>query len=355
MTDLPGDRDPSYRLPVGKLPADLLNKIINVIDIQDPQVLIGPGIGLDCALVETHQKILAIKSDPITFTAQDIGWYAVQVNANDIATTGAVPRWMLATLLLPETSATSELVEQIQIQLNSASQAIGVTLIGGHTEITTGLDRPIVIVTMIGEVERGSMIIPTGIQEGDSVLITKGVPIEATAILASEFSNEILAKDPTLRPADLEAAQEMLFQPGISVLKDAQIAIRSGRVHAMHDPTEGGLYAAAWEFAQASSFSMWIDPLLVPVPPLSKRICKSLAVDPLGAIASGALLIACPPEDAKQMITDLGNNGITCSRIGAVLENSTNPKVYSDETPTSALLPRPERDEIARIFEQHRS
>ncbi len=134
-----------------------------------------------------------LKSDPITFATDDIGWYAVQINANDIATTGSTPRWMLATLLLPENQTSPDLVEHIFKQINQAAGALGISLIGGHTEITYDLNRPILMGTLLGEVERSKLIVPSGAQPGDQLLLTKGVPIEATALLAREFSISVEA------------------------------------------------------------------------------------------------------------------------------------------------------------------
>ena len=293
-----------HNLPVGKLPPDLLARLLAQSPVQDPRVVLGPGIGLDCALIDAGNNLLAFKSDPITFASDEIGWYAVQVNTNDIATTGATPRWLLVTLLLPGQGTTAELVEAIFQQLQTACQEFGVTIVGGHTEITHGLARPILMGTMIGEVRREDLVTPRGALRGDLLLLTKGVPIEATAILAREFPDRLarlgleLGDDPGLNESELQEAQAFLYEPGISVLRDASIATRAGEVHAMHDPTEGGLYAALWELARACGHALAVDLEAVPVPQLSARICRILGLDPLGAIASGALLLAASPGEA---------------------------------------------------------
>ena len=332
-------------LPVGKLPVELLARFLDQVPIQDPRVVVGPGIGLDCAVVDMGDTFLVIKSDPITFAGDQIGWYLVQVNANDIATTGARPRWLLVTLLLPEGQTTAELVEQISRQINSACQEIGVWVIGGHTEITHGLARPIVVGTMIGEVAPDSLVTPRGASPGDRLLLTKGVPIEATAILAREFPDRLA---PALSPAELEEAGNFLYNPGISVLRDARVAMQAGRVTAMHDPTEGGLAAALWELAQACGHSLVVDPAAVPVPPLSARICQALDLDPLAAIASGALLLAAPAEDAPKIRRTLEAEGIVCAEIGAV---EAGPATVRQITASGRQpWPHPARDEIARVY-----
>jgi hydrogenase expression/formation protein HypE len=334
-------------LPVGKLPADLLAKLLAQTPVQDPRVVLGPGVGLDCAVIEAGGSLLVYKSDPITFTAKSIGWYAVQVNANDIATAGATPRWFLVTLLLPEERTTAVLVEQIFHQLYDACQEIGVSLVGGHTEITFGLERPLIVGTMIGEVAPDRLVTPRGAAPGDRILLTKGVPIEATAILAREFPDRLR---PVLSEAEIEQAAAFLTNPGISVLRDAQIAIQAGRVTAMHDPTEGGLDGALWELAEASNRQLIVDLTAVPIPPLSARICSVFNLDPLAAIASGALLLTSPATDAPHIQRALEKEGISCTDIGAIADSS--PSVQRQTATGYEELRRPDRDEIARLFQE---
>src|SRR3990172_4015146 len=179
-------------LPVGKLPVEMLAELLEGAPLHDPRVLLGPGVGLDCAVLDLGATLLVFKSDPITFATEEIGWYAVHVNANDIATTGADPRWFMMTLLLPEGTATMGQVEQIGQQIFQACREIGADVIGGHTEITHGLQRPIVIGTLIGEVARERLVTPQGAAPGNRLLLTKGVPVEATAILAREFPERLV-------------------------------------------------------------------------------------------------------------------------------------------------------------------
>lgn len=327
------------------MPIDLLARLLSRAPIQDPRVVVGPGVGLDCAVVDVGDRLLVFKSDPITFASNEIGWYLVQVNANDIATSGARPRWLLVTLLLPEGQTTVELVEEISAQIHDACEKIGVSVIGGHTEITHSLERPLVVGTMIGEVAHGQLVTPQSAAPGDRILLTKGVPIEATAILAREFPERL---GHVLSPAEVEQAANFLYDPGISVLHDAQVALGAGRITAMHDPTEGGLVAALWEVAEASGHSLVIEPAAVSVPPLSARICQVLDLDPLAAIASGALLLTAPAEEAPQIHQALEQEGIACDEIGAI---EAGPATVWQETPAGRQpLPRPARDEIARLY-----
>lgn len=334
------------RLPLGKLPPELLTKIIAKAPISDPRVVLGPGIGLDCAVVDIGDSFLVFKSDPITFATDEIGWYAVQINANDIATTGATPRWFLVTALLPEGETTAEGVAEISQQLFKACQDLGISLIGGHTEITYGLDRPIIVGTMIGEAAKDRLITPRGCQPGDRILLTKGVPIEGTAILAREFPDRL---EGILTQAEIKEASDYLYDPGISVLKDAKIALQTGEVTAMHDPTEGGLAGAIWELAIACEQILVIDPKKVIVPRISAQICEVFKIDPLATIASGALLLTTARDQVNGIIQSLEKEGIACTDIGCVEAGQA--QVLQTTSKGRQPLPRPERDEIARVYE----
>jgi hydrogenase expression/formation protein HypE len=213
----------------------LLARLLAEAPVDDGRVLVGPATGFDCAVIDLGSTLLVMKSDPITFASEEIGWYLVQVNANDIATTGATPRWLLVTMLLPEGQATAALATAISRQIYTACRQIGVSVVGGHSEVTYSLDRPIVAGTVIGEVARERLVTPAGIRPGDRLLLTKGIPIEATAILAREFAGRLAGK---VSSVELEEARAFLTKPGTSVLREAQVAVQAGQVTAMHDPTE---------------------------------------------------------------------------------------------------------------------
>jgi hydrogenase maturation factor len=334
-------------LPVGKLPQDLLAALLARTAIDDPRVILGPGIGLDCAVIDSGERLSVYKSDPVTFATDQIGYYLVQVNANDIATTGARPLWLLVTLLLPEGRTTAELAEVIMMQIYEATKDLGVAVIGGHTEITAGLARPIAIGTMIGEVSRESLITPRGAQAGNRVLLTKGVPIEATALLARELPARLSG---VLTDAEVRAAQEFLFRPGIGITRDARIAIQAGRVTAMHDPTEGGIATALWELAEASGKTLRVDPRKIPVPTLAGRVCNAFGIDPLASIASGALLITAPARDAQAILDALERAGIDGADIGEVLAGPATVQRGTAAGRGFETWPRPAVDAITNAF-----
>ena len=341
-------KETDKNLPGGKLPPELLARILSAAPVQDERLLVGPGIGLDCAVVDIGSTLLVFKSDPITFTSDEIGWYAVQVNANDIATSGANPTWFLLTMLLPEGASPPNQAEQISQQVFQACQQIGVSVIGGHSEVTGAVKQPVIVGTMVGEVSHRDLVTPQGAQPGDRLLLTKGVPIEAVSILAREFPNRL---DGTLSQEKLRAAQNYLFQPGISILKDAQLALNAGKVNAMHDPTEGGLASALWELAIACGHDLVIDQQQVLISPLAATICTRFKIDPLAAIASGALLLSTPADQVTQIRQALEREGIPCREIGVIEAGEA--QVWSIRNGNRELLPFPERDEIARLFEPH--
>ena len=207
----------------------VLERLLRQNSITDPRVIVGPSIGEDAAVIDTGgPRYLVAKTDPITFTADQIGWYAVHINANDIATMGARPVWFLATLLLPQNLTTEGVAEKIFRDVLEACQMIGVSLVGGHTEITHGLTRPIVVGQMLGEVDKNRLVRTNGARPGDVIILTKGIAIEGTAIIARERADEVAR---ILGKEALARCQNFVFRPGISVLKDAVIATESGEIH----------------------------------------------------------------------------------------------------------------------------
>ncbi len=332
-------------MKAGKLPLELLTELLGKVKITDPRVALGPKPGEDAALIDMGDRYLVAKTDPITFATDLIGWYLVQVNANDLAVMGATPRWLMATLLLPEGIA-PEAVRGIFDQLLQACEALGVTLVGGHTEVTYGLPRPIAIGAMLGEALKDRVVLTSGARPGDSIILTKGIAIEGTSILARE-ADEALRRAGLPQEA-IQRARGLLFSPGISVLKDAAIACQAARVHAMHDPTEGGLATGLLELARAAGVGLEVDARRIPVLPECRAFCQALGLDPLGLIASGALLAAVAPEDAVSLIEALGRQGIPAREIGRVTDARDGLKLRTAEGLRD--LPAFQRDELARFF-----
>ena len=333
-------------MKIGKLSPVLLEKLLAKIKIEDERVLLGPRVGEDAAAIRFGSKTLVVKTDPVTFATDLIGWYVVNVNANDIATMGAVPRWFLSTVLLPESFNQQE-VEAIFNQIIAACASLGITPVGGHTETVFDLNRPIVVGCMLGETERRPVISTSGAMVGDDIVLTKGIAIEGTAVLAREAKQSLFSAG--ISDKIVARAADYLFSPGISVLREAQIACSAVNVHSMHDPTEGGLATGLSEIAVAARVGILVEEAKIPLLPECRTICEGISVDPLGLLASGALLITLPASDTSRLLEELLEAGIKATVIGEVLEAKDGVKL---KTATGTKdLPAFERDELAKFID----
>ena len=342
-------------LPVGKLPGDTLQRLFaKYVRAGGPseeraaarRVVVGPRVGEDAAVLDMGDRYLVATTDPITFATDAAGWYALHVNANDVAVRGARPAWFLATLLLPEGATEAARVEELFAEIVEACDGLGVALVGGHTEVTAGLARPIVIGTMLGEVARDRLVTTGGARPGDTLLLTKGVPLEGAAIIARECGAEA-ARRGVPEPL-LERARGLLRRPGISVVPEAMAATEAARVHAMHDPTEGGLATACWELAEAADAGVRLERERVPVLPEGARLCEAFGLDPLGTIASGALLLAVDPSDESRVIEACRAAGIACVPIGTMTERRAGMTLV--EGGRARPLPVFPQDEVSKLF-----
>ncbi len=331
-------------LPQGKLPNDLLAEFLNGFSFEDPALLIKAGVGEDIAAADIQkEEVLILKSDPITFATEAIGNYAVLVNANDIATCGALPRWLLTTLLFPSRTSGSQ-IQHIMRGLNQVARQYGITLCGGHTEITDAVTRPVVVGSLVGTVARDSLVDKKSMQTGDKILFTKSVAVEGTAIIAREMGDKLLS----MGFSDTEIETSRRFLDRISILEEARIARDIGGVTAMHDVTEGGLATAASELSIAGHHSIRIDMSRIPIYPQTQRICDKLDISPLGLIGSGSLLICCNPKVQDDILAAIRKAGIDVTCIGEVLEPGEG--IEAMEGSQSVEWPAFEVDELARLF-----
>ena len=334
-------------MQAGKLPLVLLSQLLDKVKIKDPRVVLGPMPGEDAALIDFGDRYLVAKTDPITFATDLIGWYVVQVNANDLAVMGASPRWLMVTLLLPEKTS-AEAAQGIFDQLLDACDTLGISLVGGHTEVTYDLPRPVAVGAMLGEVDKDKVILTSGARPGDAIVLTKGIAVEGAALLAREASEQL--REAGVAPDLIERSAQLLFNPGISVVKDAAIVCETAEVHSMHDPTEGGLATALLELAEGAGVGLTIDVDQVNVLPECSAICKALDLDPMGLIGSGALLATVAPESVQGLLSALADEGISAREIGTITSADEGLKVRSADG--VGELPRFERDELARFFER---
>jgi hydrogenase expression/formation protein HypE len=332
------------RLPVGKLPGQLLARLIARYATTDPTVVVGPGLGGDAAAIDLGATTLVVKSDPITFASESPARYLVDVNANDLACLGATPRWMMVTALLPE-GTTEERIESHFRELRDACLQRGISLVGGHTEITFGLDRPILVGVLIGEVDGDKLLRPGGARAGDQLLLTRAIALEGTALVARELGGRLRGVvDPTL----LDRAASLISEPGISVAREAIALLEAGGVTALHDPTEGGLATGVRELASAAGYGATIDRHSIPILPETAAIAGALGLDPLGMLASGSLLAAAGPEAVAGLVAAGRGLGFQVTPIGEVTPRRG--RFLLREDGVERELPQFQSDEITRVL-----
>lgn len=335
-------------LPPGKLPLSMLRRqLARIQSVSGSGVVVGPGIGLDAAVVMPKKGYLVVKTDPITMVAEDIGRYALVINGNDLVTMGATPRWFLTTILLPGRGTSAAQVSRIFSHLRAACRELGVSLCGGHTELTAAVTRPVVVGCLLGECPRNRLVTAAGAKEGDGLLLTKGIPIEAVSVLARELGRELERRYSSRFVA---RCRRYTSNPGIGIIRDARIARNAGGIHAMHDPTEGGLSTALYELAEASGVDLEIEREAVPILPEARRLCADFGIDPLGAIASGALLLSVDPRREQRVLRNLHRASITCRRIGTVISGRGKVSLM-DGQGRRRRMPSFRVDELARFFE----
>ncbi len=332
-------------LPQGKLPNDLLARYLGGLGVADPNVLVGAGVGEDVAALDVSgDEVVVVHGDPITLTSADLGRLAVLVDANDIATSGAEPRWLLTTVLLPAATTPSEALHLLE-NIAATSAGAGIALVGGHTEITAAVTKPVVSSTMMGTLPRADLRDKRGVAEGDHVLLTKALAIEGTALLAGELRDRLLGLGMT--DAQLADCRRLLDQ--LSIIDEARIARGFAGVRALHDITEGGLATALEELSVACGRAITVQRETVPVYPETERLCGLLGADPLGLIGSGSLLICCRPSESEPLVSALGRAGIAATLIGAV--GGPGDGVTALENGRAASWPHFVTDEAARLLQ----
>lgn len=330
---------------VGKLNTDLLGTLLSSLGKRDPRVIVGPKIGEDAAVIDFGDRYLIATTDPVTFTSHKIGWYVVNVNANDIATMGGRPKWFLASIFLPENKTDSELIKEIFRDIENAAEELGIVVCGGHTEITRGLDRPMVSGLMLGEVAKEKLVTKSDARAGDEILLTKGIAIEGAALLAREREKELSEKYGDLF---VKRVQDFLYDPGISVVRDALLANQVAKIRAMHDPTEGGLATGLYELARVSNTGVTVYAEKIKCLEEVRVLCDEYGLDPMGLLASGALLIVIDPDDRDAVSGILRENGIECSMIGRLTDKEDGLRIITNGE--TGDLPFFAVDEITRVI-----
>lgn len=326
-------------MEIGKLPNSVLEKIVfNKIKKNREEVIIRPGIGLDCSAVDFGDYTCVLSSDPITGTAKEIGRLAVHISCNDIASCGVEPLGLMATILCPPGTSEQEL-ELIMDQLTSAAAEINVDLLGGHTEVTTAVTRFVISCTAIGRCRKDKLIMTSSAKDDDFLVMTKHAGLEGASILAHEKEQELKE---AIGAELVEEAKAYMEQ--ISVVKDGLTAVKFG-VNAMHDVTEGGIYGAVWEMCEASGLGAEVYIENIPIQLSTSKICEYYNINPNRLISSGCMLIAC--ADGNGLVESLKAEGIHSAVIGRM--NGTRKKMMVCSGVREEILP-PEADELYKVL-----
>ncbi|HIZ08705.1 MAG TPA: AIR synthase family protein [Candidatus Eubacterium avistercoris] len=325
---------------IGKLPENVLKRsVFKQLHTKRKEVLQGAGVGEDCAaMLLGADEMFVVSTDPITGTTQDIGRMGMLVTLNDLASAGAEPVGVLLTALLPE-NITEPQIRQIMQQIDGECEKYHVQVMGGHTEITRAVNQPVLTVTGIGKALKGKMISTGGARPGDDMVITKWIAIEGTVILAKEKEMELLDRFPKNM---IEEAKKM--EKYLSVVPEAAVAVRSG-VSAMHDVTEGGIFGALWEMAEASGVGLEIDLKKIPVRQESIEICEYFGINPYELISSGSMLIAA--SDGNMLVRNLEKEGIPAAVVGKAMEG--NDRILINDGEVRFLEP-PKTDELYKVL-----
>jgi len=338
---LNNNRTEGDMLKIGKLDNELLEKIvIDKIKYKRDEVLVRPGIGEDCAVLDYGEYECVVSTDPITAAIEKIGSLAVHISCNDIASNGIEPIGLLLTVLLPE-GTTEKDIEDLMGQAAEAAEELKVEIIGGHTEITKAVEKPVIISTAVGRGAKKTSIIK--MKPGDNIYVTKTVGLEGTGIIATDKKDEarkILTKE------ELAMAEKMTDM--VSVVPEGVIAGKIG-VSGMHDITEGGVLGAVWEMCRVSGTGALIKREDIPISKVTEKVCQSYGIDPLRLISSGSMLIIAPPEENSHKIEKaMQEAGIRLTLIGTVTDESEGLTLVSSDGEKSIIEP-PESDEIYKV------
>lgn len=323
-------------MKIGKVPENVLKRsVFKQIHTKRPEVLLGAGVGEDCAALKlAADETLVMSTDPITGTAQDIGTLAIQITVNDLASSGAEPVGVMLTVLLPEKVREAKL-KLIMSQVEEACKKASVQVIGGHTEVTPVVSQPVISVCGVGKVKDGKLVSTAGARPGMDILVSKWIGIEGTSILAKEKEEELSSRFST---SFIDKAKNLDVY--ISVLSEAAVAVQSG-VSAMHDVTEGGIFGALWEMAEASGVGLEIDTKKIPIRQETVEICEFFGINPYKLISSGCMLMAA--EDGNKLVRELEKAGIPASIIGKATEGNDRVLLNGDER---RFLEPPKTDEL---------
>lgn len=326
-------------MKIGKVPESVLKRsVIRQLHTRRSEVVLGADVGEDCAAIQVEpDEMIVLSTDPITGTVHEIGKLAILITTNDLASAGAEPIGVMLTMLLPEHFEEQEL-KVLMKQLEEAAAAVNVQIMGGHTEITKAVNQPLVTVCGVGKVKRGRLVKTGGAKPGMDIVATKWIGLEGTSIIARSKEEELLTR---FSGNFIEKAKEL--DGYLSVMTEAATAVKSG-VSAMHDVTEGGMYGALWEMAEASGVGLEIDLKKIPIRQETIEICEFYNINPYELISSGCMLMAA--KDGNQLVRDIVKAGIPAAIIGKATDS--NDRVLINEEERRFLEP-PKTDELYKV------
>jgi hydrogenase expression/formation protein HypE len=329
---------------MSKFSLDVLQRcVFPFVATHDPDVLLGAAFGEDVALTRVGGDVLASHVDPIVGAIEKIGWLAVHVACNDIAASGIRPRWVLVLVLVPKAEEEG-LLEEIMRDVSRAAGEIGASIIGGHTGYSQDLSRPLVAVTALGTASGGKPVRTSGARVGDEVLVTKGIALEGTAILARDFAE--VARQLGLSEKDLEEARSLMAE--VSIVKEALVLAAKGAT-AMHDVTRGGLLETLLEISYLLGVGIEVDASRLPIAPVIGRFARTFGFDPLRMISSGTLVATVSPGQTGAAVQALKEAGVPCVEVGRVTEG-TGVRIVRDRQMVHHTEIRCEEDELARMW-----
>ncbi len=325
---------------MAKLTLDMLKKyIFSRNGFYANEVIKGPGIGEDAAVVRLSNKMYMVThTDPITAAKKNLGKLAIYVSSNDIAVKGVKPRYALVTLLLKK-DVEEEEIDEITAQLDKSAKNLGISIVGGHTEIVDNFESNVAVVTQIGFSFKKPLSL-SNIKPGDILLQVNEAAIEGTAVIANDYPELIVQFD----EGALELA--MSYVDRIAIMKDA-LKLSSLGIKAMHDPTEGGIIGGSVEMALASNLKLNLNEDKILVSPLTRSICEHLNLDPLKLLSSGTVLAVVKPENVNKIINAMGDKA---SVIGKFERGE--PSLNVIRTRGVEVYKEPPQDEIYKLVKQ---
>lgn len=332
----------NFILPVGKLDSDILKKIVfEKITFRRSEVITRPGIGEDCAAIDFGQYECVVSTDPITAAVNDIGRLSIHISCNDVASNGIEPLGILLTVMLPVGTTTGD-IEKIMSDAAHAAELCNVEIIGGHTEITPAVAKPVIVSTAIGRAVCGASASAKDMKPGDFIYMTKTAGIEGTGIIACDFEKELLT---IMSSEEVEEAKALLDL--VNVIPEGLIGGSVG-TSGMHDITEGGILGAVWEMCRISGngADVYIDK--IPVLDVTKKVCGHFDIDYLRLISSGCMLMVVTAENSAEMEKRMAEAGIRFTQIGVVKEHENDIMAKYDDGREEIVAP-PYADELYKV------